>query len=147
MTKICIASDHHGVKVKRKIIDYLTKKNYEVIDYGPDNEEAVDYPIYAKKVGSAIINHDADFGILLCATGIGMSIACNRIKGIRCAHVTNASDAKHTREDNDANVIALNANLLKYKIYDILDVFLTTPFSGEERHKRRIAMLDEDIND
>lgn len=144
MTKVCIASDHHGVEVKRKIVDYLTKKNYEVLDLGPENSEAVDYPIYAKKVANAIIAGDADFGILMCATGIGMSIACNRFKGVRCAHVTNALDAKHARLDNNANVIAFSSNLMKYKIYDILDTFLTTEFSNEDRHKRRIQMIDDD---
>ena len=147
MTKICIASDHHGIGVKNKIINYLTKKNYEVINLGPDSNEAVDYPIYAKKVGYAILNKEADFGILICATGIGMSIACNRIKGVRCANVDNELDAKHTRLDNDANVIAFSSRLRMYKIYDIIDTFLTTEFSNEERHIRRIREIDEDLND
>ncbi len=147
MTKICIASDHHGIMVKSKIIDYLTKKKYEVIDFGPNTDEMVDYPIYAKKVGHAIANKEADFGILICATGIGMSIACNRIKGVRCAHVDNVLDSKHTRLDNDANVIAFSSKLKMYKIYDIIDVFLTTKFSNEERHIRRIKLIDEDLND
>ena len=144
MTKVCIASDHHGISAKRKIIDYLSRKNYEVLDLGPDSEEAVDYPIYAKKVGHAIVSGDADYGVLMCATGIGMSIACNRIKGIRCARVTNEVDAKHARLDNDANVIAFSSDLRKYKMYDILDTFLTTDFSNEERHCRRIKMIDEE---
>ena len=147
MTKVCIASDHHGIAVKSKIIEYLTKKKYEVIDYGPNDSEAVDYPIYAKKVGYAIAKKEADFGILICATGIGMSMACNRIKGVRCARVTDVDDTIHTRQDNDANVIAFSSNLRKYKIYDILDAFLTTEFSNEERHKRRIDMIDEDYYD
>ena len=144
MIKICIASDHHGVNVKKKIVNYLTKNKYEVIDLGPNSEEPVDYPIYAKKVGEFIISGNANYGILICATGIGMSIACNRIKGIRCAHVTNAIDVKHTRLDNDANVIAFSSNLRMYKIYDIIDTFLSTEFSNEERHKRRIELIDSE---
>ena len=76
-----------------------------------------------------------------------MSIACNRIKGVRCAHVENESDVKHTRLDNDANVIAFSSELQTYKIYDMLDVFLNTEFSNEERHRRRVQMIDEDIDD
>ena len=144
MTKVCIASDHHGVEAKRKIVDYLNRKNYEVLDFGPDTSEAVDYPIYAKKVGHSVASGETDFGVLICATGIGMSIACNRIKGVRCAHVTEPIDAKHTRLDNDANVVAFSSKLKMYKMYDILDTFLTTEFSNEERHKRRIRMIDEE---
>ena len=147
MIRVCIASDHHGFKIKKKLIDYLTKKDYEVLDLGPENEEAVDYPIYAKKVAKAIKNNEAEFGILMCATGIGMSIACNREKGVRCAHVENESDVKHTRLDNDANVIAFSSDLPMYQIYDMVDMFLTTEFSNEERHKRRIRLIDEDLND
>ena len=142
MTKVCIASDHHGFNVKNKIIKYLTKKNYEVIDLGPDNYYMVDYPIYAKKVGNFIASKQADFGILICATGIGMSMACNRIKGVRCAHVDNEMDAKHTRLDNDANVVAFSSNLRMYKIYDIIDTFLATKFSNEERHARRVNIIN-----
>ncbi len=144
MTKVCIASDHRGVKVKDKVIKYLTKKNYEVIDLGPNTEEPVDYPIYAKKVGHAVLNGEAEYGILICNTGIGMSIACNRIKGIRCARVCDTYDAKMTRIDNDANVIAFSSRLQNYKIYDILDTFFTTEASNEERHVRRRQMLDEE---
>ncbi len=147
MTKVCIASDHHGLEVKKKIVDYLTKKNYEVLDLGPDVEGAVDYPIYAKKVAKSIASGESNFGILVCATGIGMSIACNRVKGVRCAHVENPMDVKHSRLDNDANVIAFSSELKTYEIYDILDMFLTTEFSNEERHIRRVKMIDEDLDD
>ena len=146
MVRICIASDHHGVKMKSKIVKYLMKKNYEVLDFGPETEDAVDYPIYAQKVAKAVVGKEADFGILMCATGIGISMACNRIKGARCAHVENTLDVKHARLDNDANVIAFSANLKTYEIYDIIDTFLNTEFSNEERHKRRIQMMDEDID-
>lgn len=144
MTKVCIASDHRGFEAKAKVISYLKKKNYEVLDFGPDVPDMVDYPIYAKKVGRAVASGEADFGVLICATGIGMSIACNRIKGVRCARVCDVDDVKHTRNDNDANVIAFSSSMKRYKMYDILDAFLTTEFSNIERYVRRNKMLDED---
>ena len=144
---IAIASDHHGVDIKKKIVKYLSKKGYDLIDLSPDCHKVVDYPIYAKSVGHSIINGEAEYGILICATGIGMSIACNRIKGIRCARVSNADDIKHAREDNDANVVSFGSNLKMYEIYDILDAFLQTKFSGKERHIRRIKLIDEDQDD
>lgn len=143
MIKIAISSDHHGVEMKNKITKYLTKKSYEVLDLGPSTNDAVDYPIYAKMVANAVKNKEANMGIVICKTGIGVSIACNRIKGIRCARVTDKRDAVHTREDNDANVLALDSETRMYKIYDILDAFLKTPFSNLERHKRRIEELDD----
>lgn len=145
--KISIGCDHHGIKVKSKIIAYLSKKGYEVIDYGSNVNESVDYPVLAVDVASSIIKKDADYGILICYTGIGMSIACNRFKGVRCARVVSVDDVKHSRLDNDANVIAFSSQLPMYKVYDILDVFLNTEFSDLERHKRRIEMLDEDHDD
>ena len=143
MIKIAIASDHHGYIMKKKIIKYLIKKNCEVLDLGPHNDNMVDYPIFAKKVAEAIINADADKGIVICYTGIGVSIACNRVKGIRCARVVNSADCQHARLDNDANVIAFSSELKMYKVYDIIDSFLNTKFSNLERHKRRIIELDD----
>ena len=143
MEKICIASDHHGVKMKKKIISYLTKKGYEVKDFGPEDEGTVDYPDYAFKVAKAIQNGEYDRGILICFSGIGMSIACNRIKKVRCARVLSVDDVKCTRIDNDANVIALSSKIPIYTVYDMVDTFLNTPFSTEERHARRVALIDE----
>ncbi len=147
MKKVSIASDHHGVVLKAKIVEYLKKKNYEIIDCGPDKVEAVDYPVYAFKVANTIVNKEAEIGILICYTGIGMSIACNRLKNVRCARVTNVDDAKHARLDNDANVVAFSSQLPLYAIYDILDAFLNTEFSRLERHQRRIDLMDGEIND
>ena len=145
MERISIACDHHGIKVKSKIIDYLSKKGYEIIDYGTSSTEAVDYPELAFSIANSILNEEADKGILICYTGIGMSIACNRFKKVRCARVVDADDTKHSRLDNDANVIAFSSKLPMYTIYDILDVFLNTPFSNLERHQRRIDLLDKDF--
>ena len=143
MTRIAIASDHHGYMMKSKIIKYLTKKNYEVIDLGPDSEESVDYPIFAKKVGTIVAKGEVEKGILICYTGIGVSIACNRIKGVRCARVVDKMDVKHARVDNDANIVAFSSELKMYKVYDIIDMFLNTEFSNLERHQRRIKELDD----
>lgn len=143
MIKIAIASDHHGYLMKQKIIEHLAKKNYVVIDLGPDSAESVDYPIFAKKVAESIVNKKANKGIVICYTGIGVSIACNRIKGIRCARVVDRADCKHARQDNDANVIAISSELKMHKVYNIIDTFLNTKFSNLERHKRRITEIDD----
>ena len=134
--KIAIASDHHGVDLKQKLTKYLEDKDYNVVDCGPNTNEMVDYPEYAFKVGNMISNQDADYGILICNTGIGMSIAANKVKGVRCARVVSEEDAKMTRRDNDANVIALSAQI------EILNIFFNTEFLKLDRYVRRI----EEIN-
>lgn len=139
--KIAIASDHRGVLRKKELIDHL--KENEVIDFGPETEESVDYPIYAFKVGEAIRDGKADLGILLCGSGIGMSIACNKVKKVRCAKVDNVEDAKITRIDNNSNVIALSAKKDKEELEQIVDAFINEPFSNSERHARRIEMISD----
>ena len=141
--KIAIGCDHGGFELKNEIIKYLESENYEVKDFGPEDEGAVDYPDYAFKVAKAIRNGEYDRGILICFSGIGMSIACNRIKKVRCARVLSVDDVKCTRIDNDANVIALSSKTPIYTVYDMVDTFLNTPFSTEERHARRVALIDE----
>lgn len=140
--KIVIASDHRGIKRKHEIIEYLNKKNIEIVDLGPNDDNSVDYPIYAFKVCDEICNKNADLGILLCGTGIGMSIAANKVKGIRCAKVTNVNDTILTRQHNNANVIALSSNESLFKTKKIVNAFINTEFSNDERHIRRIEMLD-----
>jgi len=141
--KIGLASDHRGFKLKQKLTKYLNKKGYTVIDYGCDDKNSHDYPEYGFKLGEAIRDKKIEKGIAICGSGIGISIACNKVKGVRCAKVNNAKEAKYTREDNDANAIALNGNTKTYIAKDIVDTFLNTKFTGEERHKRRIEMLDD----
>lgn len=141
--KIAIATDHNGVNEKKEIITYLTKKNYELIDKSPINTPTDDYPDFAFAVAEAVANNECNFGILLCGTGIGMSIAANKVKGIRCAHVSSIEDAIHTRNDNDANIVALSYKNNLNNIYSIIDTFLETPFSSEERHQRRINKIHE----
>ena len=140
--KIGIANDHRGVEVNKELTGYLTGLGYEVINYGPETEESTDYPIYAFKLGEAVVNKDVDFGIAICGTGIGISIACNKVKGVRCAKCNDEHDAMMTRLDNDANIVAVGSKLPMEDIKKIIVKFLTTDFSHEERHQRRIDLID-----
>lgn len=139
--KIGIVSDHRGFKLKQVLVEYLVKRKYEVYDYGTDSTQSVDYPKYAFLLGEKVSNHDVDFGIAICGSGIGISIACNKVKNIRCAKVDNVDEAYHTRMDNDANILALSGNMPKYKAKDIVDTFLSTDFSNSERHINRIKQI------
>lgn len=139
--KIGIAADHGGFEVKEKLKEFL-KENYEVIDFGTNSEESVDYPKYAFLVGEAIAKKEIDFGIVICKTGIGMSIACNKVKGVRCAKVTTKEEAYLTRFHNDSNVIAIGSNQSLQTIEELVQEFLTTKFSEEERHIRRNNLVD-----
>jgi len=141
--KIGIASDHAGYEVKERIISEL---NYDFKDYGTTSLESVDYPDFAYQLGKNIDN-EIDKGILICKTGIGMSIACNKIKGVRCAKVDNVVEAKLTREHNDANVIAISADKNFEDIKKIIEIFLNTPFSNDERHIRRVNKIKEIENE
>ena len=140
--KVGIATDHRGVETKQKLINYLKNEGYNIVDYGTNSEESVDYPDYAFKVGEAVARKVIDFGVLICNTGIGMSIAANKVKGVRCARVLDEYDAKMTRVDNDANVIALSSRVDIEKLKSILKVFLETPHNSEERHDRRISKIN-----
>ena len=140
--KIGIATDHRGIEVKQNLTNYLKDLRYNVVDYGTNSTDSVDYPDYAFKVGEAVACHDVDFGVLICNTGIGMSIAANKVKGVRCARVIDEYDAKMTRIDNDANVIALSSRVALEKLKSVLKVFLETPHNSEERHDRRISKID-----
>ena len=139
---IAIACDHGGYELKLEIIKYLEKNGLEYRDFGC-NGESVDYPIYAKLVGQSIIDGECEKGILICGTGIGISIAANKMKGIRCALCSDCFSAEATRLHNDTNVLALGGRVLGPNLAEkIVDTFLNTPFSGDERHARRISMLE-----
>jgi len=138
--KIVIATDHNGVKEKEIIINNL-KDSYEIVDKSKINTPTDDYPIFALDVADYVSKNSDSLGVLLCGTGIGMSIAANKVKGIRCAHVSSIDEAKLSREHNNANIIALS---YKNNINDILECinkFITTEFSNEERHIRRINII------
>lgn len=138
---IGIASDHRGFKKKTKIIKFLKKKKYQIKDYGTDSLENVDYVDFAFKLGEGINNKEIDFGIALCSNGIGMSIACNKVKNIRCAKVNNEKEAKEAREDNNVNAIALSSQLYMFEIKDIISKVLKTKFKSFERYNRRIEKI------
>lgn len=141
--KIGIANDHRGYKLKTKLISYLLKKGYEVIDYGTKSTESVDYSDYGILIGEKVRDKDVDFGIAICGSGIGISIACNKVKGVRCAKVNNAREAKLTRLDNNANVVALNEKTMFFEAKDIVDTFLKTKYKKEERFERRIKKISD----
>ena len=140
--KVGIATDHHGIEIKQELTNYLNELGYTVVNYGTDTTEMVDYPLYAFKIGEAVSKKEVDRGILVCRTGIGMSIACNKVKGVRCAKVDNVEDAALTRLDNDSNVIAISYVKDITEIKEIIKTFLEMKFSEEERHKRRINLID-----
>lgn len=138
--KIAIATDHNGVVEKQKIIEFL-KENYEVIDMSQNNTPTDDYPTFAFKVAEFVRANNNSLGILLCGTGIGMSIAANKVKGIRCAHVSNISEAKLAKFHNNANVIALSYKNNIKDILSMINMFIITDFAKEERHIRRLEMI------
>lgn len=137
--KVGIVSDHRGYELKKELVKELT--NYELIDYGTYSTESVDYPDYAFLLGDKVVKKEVDYGIAICGSGIGISIACNKVNGIRCAKVNTVLDAKMTRLDNDANVIALSAKTDKNDAIELINTFLETSFSNEERHINRINKI------
>ena len=139
--KICIGSDHGGYLLKQEVIAHLKERGFEVTDVGCYSEESCDYPVYAKPVTDAIKDKTADFGILISGTGIGMSMAANKEEGIRAALCHDVFSAQATREHNDANIICMGARVVGPGLaLMIIDKFLDTPFSNDERHLRRIRM-------
>ena len=138
---IGIGSDHAGYELKEKIKKYLNELDYQVIDYGTMVNTSVDYPDYAFKVGESIASKGIQLGILVCKTGIGMSIACNKVKGVRCAKVDNVEEAYLTRFHNNSNVLAISS--MNPNALEIVRTFLETKFSNEERHVRRINKISE----
>ena len=138
-----ITNDHRGVKAKHFLTEYLHALGYNVIDYGTDSEEAVDFPDYAKKLGQGIINHEVDLGIAICGTGIGMSIALNKMKGVYCAKVSTASEATLSKAHNDANVIALSEEMNQELMKEVVVTFIETPFTNIDRYKIRNNKIKE----
>ncbi|MCR4891054.1 MAG: ribose 5-phosphate isomerase B [Lachnospiraceae bacterium] len=142
--KIAIGCDHGGFDLKNKVIAHLKELGHEVTDLGCNSKESCDYPIFGRAVGKAVAAGEADRGIVICSTGIGISITANKVPGIRCALCTNDFMAKMTRLHNDANVLGLGAFIVgEGMAMSIVDTFLTTDFSGGERHSRRIHEIEE----
>ena len=137
--KIGIASDHRGYKLKEQIKEKIT--DIKVIDYGTDSEEICDYPDYAFKLGEKVANKEVDFGVAICGSGIGIGIACNKVKGIRCATVRTVDDVKMTRNDNNANIIAISEKTDIGTALKLINTMVNTPFAGIDRYKRRINKM------
>lgn len=142
---IAIGCDHGGYELKKEILNYLDSKKIPYKDFGCDSTEAVDYPIYARKVANSIVSGECEKGILICGTGIGISISANKIKGIRAALCHDVFSAEATRLHNDANVLAMGARVIgPGHALKIVETFLNTPFSNEERHIRRINLIESE---
>lgn len=146
--KIAIANDHNGVELKQKLTEYLTNKGYNVINYGTDTKDRVDYPKYGIIVGEKVANKEADFGIVICGSAIGISIACNKVKGIRCGKVDSIDEAIHGRERDFVNVIALSGNAPIEDNLKIADAFLNAVENTEDpAYKLRVEQILEYEND
>ena len=140
---IAIGSDHGGYALKQEIMAHLDKRGLAYHDYGTYSAASCDYPVYAKAVARAVADGECERGILICGTGIGVSITANKQPGIRCALCGDCFSAKATREHNDANVLALGARVVGPGLaLLIVDTFLDTPFSNDERHIRRISLIE-----
>lgn len=139
--KIYIATDHRGVEIEKQIVSSLKSNNYEVIQSNIEHSDVDDYPDFAFEVSNNVANDNDSIGILICGTGIGMSIAANKVKGIRAARCVTPMDAYHTRNDNNANVLCLGYNQDLNLLLEIIDTFINTKSSNEERHIRRINKI------
>ena len=140
---IGFASDHRGYKLKNDLIKYFKENGYTVVDYGTDSEESCDYVDYAYKLGQGILSNEVEFGIAICGTGIGMSIALNKIRGIYCAKVSNSDEAMHTRIDNNTNCIAIGEKMPLNNAIMAIEIFITTEFSYLEKHNRSINKIKD----
>ena len=141
---IAIGCDHGGYELKQAIMKHLTERGLEYKDFGCYSTESVDYPEYAKRVAVAVAGEECERGILICGTGIGISIAANKVRGVRAALCTDCFMAEATRQHNDANILALGGRVVGEGLaLKIVDTFLDTEFSNDERHVRRIAMIEQ----
>ncbi len=140
--KLALACDHGGLQLKNAIAQHLAAAGHELVDFGTTTNASCDYPDFALSAAEAVATGECERGIFVCTTGIGISIAANKVRGIRCALCTDATCARLTREHNDANVLALGGGIVGQNLaLDIVDVFLSTEFSGLEKHQRRIDKI------
>jgi len=140
--KIVVAADHVGFPLKDNVLEYLKSQGLEVEDYGTSSAERVDYPDYAEKVAAQVSAKQADYGVLVCGTGIGMMLAANKVQGIRAVAANDTISARLAREHNDANILTLGARMIDAAaMRQIVDTWLTTPFAGG-RHVRRLQKID-----
>ena len=141
---LALGCDHGGYPLMKEVIDYLEKNGIEYKNFGTYSDASVDYPEYGKAVANAVASGECEQGILICGTGIGISITANKVKGIRCALCGDVFSAKATREHNDANILAMGARVTGAGLaLEIVKAFLETPFSNDERHIRRINQIED----
>lgn len=141
---IAIGSDHGGFELKEKLMEHLSERGLEYKDFGTYSSASCDYPVYAKAVANAVASGECDRGIIICGTGIGVSITANKVRGIRAAMCGDCFSAEATRQHNDANVLCMGARVVGEGLaLKIADTFLDTPFSNDERHIRRISMIED----
>lgn len=141
---IAIGSDHGGFELKKKLMEHLSERGLEYKDFGTYSSASCDYPVYAKAVANAVASGECDRGIIICGTGIGVSITANKVRGIRAALCGDCFSAEATRQHNDANILCMGARVVGEGLaLKIADTFLDTPFSNDERHIRRISMIED----
>ena len=139
--KIGIANDHASVEMKQQVVAYLKEKGYEVVNYGTDSTESCDYPVYGEKIGHAVVSGEVDFGIAICGTGLGISLAANKVHGIRAAVCSEPYTARLSRQHNNANILAFGSRVIGIELAKmIIDEFLGAEFEGG-RHQRRVDMI------
>ena len=144
--KIGFANDHSALEMKRELIPYLQSKGYEIVNFGTDTTQAVDYPDYGERLGNAVRDHEVDLGVAICGTGVGISLACNKVRGIRACCCSEPYSARYSRLHNDANIICFGARVIGVETAKmILDEFLNTLWQGAqeggERHRRRVEKI------
>ena len=140
---LALACDHGGFDLKPAVIEVLDELGVEFIDLGTYSTDSVDYPVYGEKAARAVADGQCDRGIVLCGTGIGISIVANKVAGVRCAHCTETYSARMSRQHNDANMLAMGSRVVGTELAkDIVRVWLTTEFEGGDRHTRRVGMIN-----
>ncbi len=140
--RIAMGADHGGFELKEKIKEYLAAQNHSVVDVGTRSADPVDYPDFTSAVAQKILRGDAEAGIMVCGSGVGASVAANKIKGIRAGLCHDTFSARQSREDDDANLLCLGARVIGYRLaFDVVDAFLKARFSGAERHRRRLKKV------
>lgn len=141
---IAVACDHGGFELKEAVLKHLDEKGIEYKDFGTYSSNSVDYPVYAEKAARAVAGGECELGLLFCGTGIGISMAANKVRGIRAACCSDKFSCEMTRQHNNANMLALGGRVVDIPTgIELVDLFLSTPFSGDERHQRRIDMVTD----
>ncbi len=139
--KIGIANDHSAVEMKNELVSWLKENGYEVVNYGTDTSDSVDYPVYGEKLANAVVSGEVERGIAICGTGIGIGIACNKVRGIRCCSCSEPYSAEYSRRHNNANIVSIGARVIGIEMAKmIVNAFMTTEFEGG-RHERRVNQL------